>query len=67
MPLWALFIFGVFIGILVGWAACWLAQGKYRKLARDRAREISQLHSEIENAKAAPREQDIAPYIGLMP
>jgi Lipopolysaccharide assembly protein A domain len=68
MPLWVLFIFGVFIGILVGWTACWIAQGKHRKLARDRGREIVQLQSEAENAKAhVSQETAITPYLGLMP
>lgn len=67
MPLWALFIFGVFIGLVVGWTGSWFAQGKHRKLARDRAREIARLQSEIEKAITIPREQEIAPYIGLMP
>ncbi|MDE2446388.1 MAG: LapA family protein [Alphaproteobacteria bacterium] len=52
MPLWLLFIFGVFVGILVGWGFCWLAQGKHRKLARERGREIARLQSEIETAKS---------------
>lgn len=68
MPLWALFIFGAFIGILFGWTSCWLGQSKYRRLARERAREISLLQTEIETNKAQPAtEQAIAPYIGLMP
>jgi uncharacterized integral membrane protein len=70
MPLWALFIFGVFIGILVGWAACWLAQSKWRKLARERAREIAQLQSEITMTKHGPEKieaQMLAPLPGLMP
>ena len=68
MPLWALFVFGVFIGILVGWTSCWLGQSKHRKLARERGREISLLQNEIENNKSQPAsEQAIAPYVGLMP
>jgi TRAP-type C4-dicarboxylate transport system permease small subunit len=67
MPLWVLFIGGVFIGILVGWVGSWLAQGKYRKLAKDRAREITLLQSELETAKSAPSEQAVTPYIGFMP
>ena len=68
MPLWALFVFGVFIGIVVGWTSCWLGQSKHRKLARERGREISLLQNEIENSKSQPvSEQAIAPYIGLMP
>jgi uncharacterized integral membrane protein len=69
LPLWLLFIFGVFIGIMVGWVGCWFAQAKWRKLARERSREISQLQSELESAKTASPNlsQDITPYVGLVP
>jgi uncharacterized integral membrane protein len=68
MPLWLLFMFGVLIGLIVGWALCWMAQGKYRKLARERAREIEQLQSQLETATIAPQtEQALAPYVGFMP
>ncbi len=68
MPLWALFIFGVFIGILVGWIVSWFANGKWRKLARDRRDEIAKLQTELESAKNPQIPvQEIAPYIGLMP
>ena len=66
MPLWALFIGGVFIGILVGWMSCWLAQGKYRKLARERGREISRLQSEAALPQTS-NDQTLAPFTGLMP
>jgi uncharacterized integral membrane protein len=67
MPLWALFIVGVFTGILVGWGFCWVAQGKHRRLARERGREIARLQSEAEASKSVSGEQAIAPYAGLMP
>ncbi len=68
MPLWALFIFGVFIGIIVGWIVSWFAHGKWRKLARERRAEIAKLQSDLENAKnPQAAAQDITPYIGLMP
>jgi uncharacterized integral membrane protein len=67
MPLWALFIGGVFIGIMIGWVGSWLAQGKYRKLAKDRAREIATVHGELEAAKSIPQDQAIVPSIGFMP
>ena len=70
MPLWALFIFGVFIGMLVGWAACWFAQGKHRKLSRERAREITRLQSEVETVKnPAPisASTELSPFIGIGP
>lgn len=67
MPLWLLFIVGVFIGILVGWVGCWFAQSKHRKLARDRGREIAQLQRDAENTLPESNDQAIAPSIGLMP
>lgn len=68
MPIWLLFVLGVFIGLVVGWATCWLGQGKHRKLARERGREITSLRNELETNKdqLAP-EQAITPYIGLTP
>ena len=35
MPLWALLFCGIFLGIIAGWIGCWLAQGKWRKAARE--------------------------------
>jgi uncharacterized integral membrane protein len=68
MPIWLLFVFGVFIGLMVGWITCWLGQGKHRKLARERGREIVALKSELETSKAQPAsEQALTPYIGLTP
>jgi ABC-type multidrug transport system fused ATPase/permease subunit len=68
MPLWALFIFGVFIGILVGWIVSWFANGKWRKLARERRDEIAKLQRELESSKhPQATAQEITPYIGLMP
>ena len=68
MPLWVLFVFGIFIGLLIGWAACWVGQSKHRKLARERGREISFLQRELEGRKLQPAsEQAIAPYVGLTP
>ena len=70
MPLWMLFIFGVFVGILIGWASCWLAQGKWRKLSRERRNEIAQLQNELEAAKnPAPvsAATGLSPFIGIGP
>lgn len=70
MPLWVLFIFGVFIGLIVGWAMCWFAQGKHRKLARERARDIARLHGELESAKTptvVSGSTELSPFIGIGP
>ncbi len=70
MPLWVLFILGVFIGLLVGWGMCWLAQGKHRKLSRERAREIARLQSDLEIAKNPAQvssSTELSPFIGIGP
>ena len=70
MPLWALFIFGVFIGLIVGWAMCWFAQGKHRKLARERRSEITRLQGELETAKhpdVVSSSTELSPFIGIGP
>jgi hypothetical protein len=41
MPLWALFFAGILPGLVVGWGACWLAQGKWRRHAREARRELA--------------------------
>jgi uncharacterized integral membrane protein len=44
-----LFLLGAFaLGVLVGGAATWLGQGKWRSLARSRAREASALRSQAD-------------------
>ena len=57
MPLWALFFCGVFFGLIAGWIACWFAQGKWRRSAKDTRKELvrtqaesSQLRREIETS-----------------
>ena len=70
MPLWMLFIFGVFVGIVIGWAGCWVAQAKWRKLSRERRTEIAQLQSELEATKnPAPvsAATGLSPFIGIGP
>lgn len=41
MPLWALLFVGIFLGILAGWGACWVAQGKWRRSAKEARRELA--------------------------
>ena len=68
LPLWLLFFAGILVGLIVGWSASWLAQGKWRKAARDSRAEVQTLQSELaELRRAAPPPADrreIAPYEG---
>jgi len=70
LPLWLLAFLGIFVGILVGWFFCWLNQGKWRKLARERQREITKLQGDIAMAKLGPEKieaQLMAPLPGILP
>ncbi len=70
MPLWLLLFAGIFIGVLVGWFFCWLAQGKWRRLARERQREIARLQNEMTLVKQGPEKMEaqmLAPLPGIMP
>ncbi len=46
VPLWALFFCGIFFGLIAGWTACWLAQGKWRRSAKDARKELVRSQAE---------------------
>jgi hypothetical protein len=47
MPLWALFFCGIFVGLVGGWLACWLAQKKWRRAAREARTELQHGQDEL--------------------
>lgn len=51
LPLFALVIVLLVIGVLIGGIAAWLRQSKWRRTARRLEREIADLHLEIEALK----------------
>ena len=51
LPLFALVIVLLIIGVLIGGIAAWLRQSKWRRTARRLEREIADLHIEIEALK----------------
>ncbi|MBO0717432.1 MAG: LapA family protein, partial [Rhizobiales bacterium] len=51
LPLYALVIVLLVIGVLIGGIAAWLRQSKWRRTARRLEREIADLHIEIEALK----------------
>ncbi|MDE2383999.1 MAG: DUF1049 domain-containing protein [Alphaproteobacteria bacterium] len=70
LPLWIMAFIGIFIGMLTGWFFCWRAQGKWRRLARERQREIARLQDEIALAQQGPAKMEaqmLAPLPGIMP
>ena len=56
MPLWSLFFAGILPGLIVGWGACWLAQGKWRKHARQAQKDLARHVAAAERKDPAPRE-----------
>ena len=52
LPLFAVIFAAVMLGVVIGGAASWLAQGKNRKSRRELRRETRQLRYETERLKA---------------
>ena len=53
LPLFAVILAAIAVGILIGGFASWLAQGKHRKAARVNRREADKLRSEAQSLRAA--------------
>jgi uncharacterized integral membrane protein len=53
LPLFAVVLAAIAVGILIGGFASWLAQGKHRKAARVNRREADKLRSEAQSLRAA--------------
>jgi uncharacterized integral membrane protein len=64
-PLFLVLILAIMIGVLAGGAATWLAQGKYRRAARDRRAETERLRAEIQTLRATPTEIRVVPSVAL--
>jgi uncharacterized integral membrane protein len=47
LPLFALVLLLLIVGVLIGGAAAWLGQGKWRRLARSLDAENRELHAEL--------------------
>jgi uncharacterized integral membrane protein len=54
LPLFVLLFAALAIGLIVGSAATWLKQGRYRKLARQRSQEAQILRQSAQRATARP-------------
>jgi uncharacterized integral membrane protein len=53
VPLFAIVLAAVFLGVVVGGIAAWFAQGKHRKAARRNRREVEALRSETRALRSA--------------
>lgn len=53
LPLFAVVLAAIAVGILIGGFASWVAQGKHRKAARVNRREAEKLRGEAQSLRAA--------------
>ncbi|CAN5563560.1 lipopolysaccharide assembly protein LapA domain-containing protein [soil metagenome] len=47
LPVWALLFVGLLFGVILGWTACWFAQGKWRRAMRNSRTETQKVHDEV--------------------
>ena len=52
VPLAAVILASVLIGLLIGYALEWLREGKHRRMSNDRGREVARLREEVKTLKA---------------
>jgi uncharacterized integral membrane protein len=74
LPLFALLILVLIIGVVIGGSAAWLRQGRWRRTARRLEREAKELVARLEAHEAAsaepsivPRQQEPPPRLKLQP
>lgn len=53
LPLFAVVLVALAVGVLIGGLAAWLAQGKHRKAARRSRREVETLRSQAQALRSA--------------
>jgi hypothetical protein len=46
LPLWAVLVLGIFFGLVVGWVAAWINQGRWRRHARELRHDNERLRAE---------------------
>ena len=49
MPLWSVLVAGIFLGLVIGWIAAWINQGRWRRHARELRHNNE--HLRVENAR----------------
>lgn len=52
LPVFALVFAALIVGVVLGGAAVWFSQGRYRKAARRSSREARRAHEEVETLRA---------------
>ena len=57
LPLFIFLFLALVVGLIIGSAATWLRQGRYRKLARQRGVEAENLRQAVKRAPDQPQDQ----------
>ncbi|WP_239025254.1 LapA family protein [Rhodoligotrophos defluvii] len=57
MPLYALLVATIILGMLIGGTSAWISQGKWRREARLRRQEVRRLESERDLSRAQTQQQ----------
>jgi uncharacterized integral membrane protein len=64
MPLFAVALIALAVGVVIGGVGAWLAQGKHRKAERSLKREVTRLSSETAALRAAAPDSALATLPG---
>ncbi len=64
LPLFALFVLLLIVGVLIGGAAAWLRQSKWRRSARQLQREVRALRQKVDALEGRERPSAIIPEDG---
>jgi uncharacterized integral membrane protein len=64
-PLFLILFLAVIVGVLAGGGATWLAQGKYRRAARQSRAEAERLRSAAPIARPVPGDNRIVPSVSF--
>jgi uncharacterized integral membrane protein len=70
LPLFALIILTLIVGVLIGGLASWLRQGRWRGAARRFERDLKELRGKLaalEDRPASPKDADPPPRLKLRP
>lgn len=67
LPLFVMLFLALGLGLLLGSFATWWKQGRYRKEARNKSREVQSLINEISQRKPAPPAPAAQPTGGSLP
>lgn len=61
LPLWGVLVAGIFLGLVTGWIAAWISQGRWRRHARELRHANERLRMENSRLQAEAEERALAP------